>query len=125
MEYYRRQQNIEEYFRIKGRLLVNFTLAGVPDLAPEVVDPGLVLILLHVHLDMASLQIELVRRPLLPQDVRQLLRVLRHHIEPRDLVVVIDSKPDDGTNDQTVDYSKAGLVYEGDSPRKMKTLVLS
>ena len=74
---------------------------------------------------MASLQIELVRRPLLPQDVRQLLRVLRHHIEPRDLVVVIDSKPDDGTNDQTVDYSQAGLVYEGDSPRKMKTLVLS
>ena len=120
VEYYRRQQNIEEYFGIKCCLLINFTLFRVSDLSPEVVDPGLVLILLHVHLDMASLQIELVRRPLLPQDVRQLLRVLRHHIEPRDLVVVIDSKPDDGTNDQTVHDGKTGLVNEGNSPRKIR-----
>ena len=56
VEYYRRQQNIEEYFRIKGCFLVNFTLFRISDLAPEVVDPGLVLILFHVHLDMASLQ---------------------------------------------------------------------
>ena len=120
MEYYGRQQNIEEYFGIKGRLLVNFTLAGVPDLTPEVVDPGLVLILLHVHLDMASLQIELVRGALLAQRARQFIRVFCNHIEPRHLVVVIDSKSDDGPNDQTVDNSQAGLVYEGDSPRKTR-----
>ena len=69
---------------------------------------------------MASLQIQLVWWTLLSQHAGQLPRVLRLHIEPRHLVVVIDSKSDDGPDDQTVDNSQTSLVYEGDSPRKTR-----
>ena len=67
VEYYWWQQNVKENLWVEGSLLVNLALLGVPHLTLEVVDPGLIPVLIHADIHMSSFEIELVRGTLLTQ----------------------------------------------------------
>ena len=60
---------------------------------PEIVDPGLVLVLLDAHVHVGGLEVELVRGPVPAQHARQHARAARLHVDPRDGVVVVHTEP--------------------------------